>query len=323
MLFMHLPFIVISLYFYAKGLQSGSSTPTKSIQQGQVSTANACGLKNLANTCYMNAVLQSTFGCSRYRENIINRVYKPHSVGHELQKLFVQMSTGPKQPVDTSSLAELLDVNIYEQADAEEMFLNLINAVDASVIKGDLRKPSFPFAFTVRNTLNCTNITYAKHKIESHIDLSLDVRGFKTLDKALDAHFQEEQLRGINKYRTAEFGFQNAIKVSRIFLEEEEEGEEADRPSVGPVEGMSPSVVPSSLPAATPPHPTPPTPPIPPTLPTYSTRPTSPPPPLSQPLPPVPLPRQEKLFPRGLPETIVVHLKRFAWDAAIGMQKVS
>ena len=225
MLFIQVPVIICALFFlrhkFHKELPVIASSRTDS-EPDQFPQ----GIRNLDNTCYLNAILQSLYAEDQYRSNVLATTFTEGSVGGELQNVFQVLgkSNVPRDRhfVDTSELAKQLGLNIKVQEDAEELLLNIVNKVDDSVVSTkNARLPSCAVRFNTTQRISCIEVDYSKMRRESYVDLSVDVEGNRNVLDALRARFKPEYLvnsnkHGNNQYRAGKHGLQNAVK--RIFL---------------------------------------------------------------------------------------------------------
>uniref|UniRef100_A0A8C2I6I0 Ubiquitin carboxyl-terminal hydrolase n=1 Tax=Cyprinus carpio TaxID=7962 RepID=A0A8C2I6I0_CYPCA len=131
------------------------------------------GLCNLGATCYLNATLQVLFMTQAFRERVLRRT--PGDTSEELEtalkELFEELSDqdGGAQSVSTKGVIKALSIQrIYEQQDAVEYFLDILEKVGPDLAK--------VFSGTMRNNRKCSE----DH--ESHDDSS-----FKSLQIALNS----------------------------------------------------------------------------------------------------------------------------------------
>ena len=68
------------------------------------------------------------------------------------------------------------------------------------------------------NSIRCLDIDFESGREEPFFDLSLSIKGCRTLDDCFKAYTQEEILDGDNKYRAEGHGLQRASKVPFILL---------------------------------------------------------------------------------------------------------
>jgi uncharacterized UBP type Zn finger protein len=170
------------------------------------------GLPNLSNTCFLNAIVQALHTASSYESLVTKCSFSAGSVGHELKRLFADMKETGGTPNPTW-LALALGIDIYVQQDAEETYLRILNAVDDSVEAGSFAEvPSKVFYIQSVQQIACTSVQFMKSKAQSSYDLPLDIEGHKTVNEALKQYFKPELLHGENRYRTEQFGLQEAVK---------------------------------------------------------------------------------------------------------------
>eukprot|EP00957_Ditylum_brightwellii_P010946 829088-Ditylum_brightwellii.AAC.1 len=74
------------------------------------------------------------------------------------------------------------------------------------------------FEGKVQSYIRCTSVPYSSTKIESFLDIQLNVKGCPTLYESLQQFVHEEELEGENQYDASEAGFgkQDAKKGVRI-----------------------------------------------------------------------------------------------------------
>ena len=181
------------------------------------------GLKNLANTCYMNSVLQGLFHLSRFRSQLTTSKFQDETVGMELSHLFRDMMERIGETVNTRHFATKLGVNINTQEDAQEFLLRVLNDIEESIsvieTTGKTARESAGNTFRgeIEQIINCTEVNFTKYRNQKFFDLTVDISGFSKLEDALSAMFTKpEILSGENQYKAGEYGLQDAEKRLRL-----------------------------------------------------------------------------------------------------------
>ena len=176
------------------------------------------GLTNLGATCYLNTLLQCLFMNSHFRHTIyLHQSPQPQSLSGQasndavvllLQRLFGLMEYGPQSYVSPEAIVNELGVKHYVQQDVNE-FNNLF----LSKLEGELREcagdsdsaervkqlVTSEFAGETVSTVT-SECGHSSQRPSSFVDVSLLIRGKKTLQHCLDAFIESEQLTARNAY---------------------------------------------------------------------------------------------------------------------------
>ncbi|KAK8888299.1 hypothetical protein M9Y10_039365 [Tritrichomonas musculus] len=186
-------------------------------------TTGYVGLINKSATCYMNSVLQLLFHIPAFRRLIYSIPYAADiKIPHALQRLFCLLQLSPAS-VSTQELIESFGWTQREsfvEHDIQEFIRVLLSNLEEKLKNTDLDgKVAEIFRGTMTHYIKCLNVDYQSNNQEDFYDVSVTVRGFKTLQDSLLSSVADERLDGDNQYNTEEFGKQDAVmgyKISKL-----------------------------------------------------------------------------------------------------------
>ena len=176
------------------------------------------GLKNQGATCYMNSVLQSLFHLPAFRRIVYdmptNGTEDPKtSIPLNLQRLFCEMQFRPRA-VSTKALTVSFgwgDYQTFMQHDVQEFCRVLMDNLETKM-KGTDMEHSIADLFRgkTRRFIRCVNVPFESSQEDEFYDLTMVVKGCKSLEESFEKYCEKERMDGDNQYQTDEYGKQDA-----------------------------------------------------------------------------------------------------------------
>eukprot|EP00201_Polytomella_parva_P013219 CAMPEP_0175052924 /NCGR_PEP_ID=MMETSP0052_2-20121109/8631_1 /TAXON_ID=51329 ORGANISM="Polytomella parva, Strain SAG 63-3" /NCGR_SAMPLE_ID=MMETSP0052_2 /ASSEMBLY_ACC=CAM_ASM_000194 /LENGTH=666 /DNA_ID=CAMNT_0016317385 /DNA_START=144 /DNA_END=2141 /DNA_ORIENTATION=+ len=178
------------------------------------------GIKNQGATCYMNSLLQSLFHINAFRKAVYKMPSQEDDEPHKnlpvaLQGLFfkLQYSRFPASTKDLTRSFGWSQSESFMQHDVQEFNRVLCEKLEVKM-KGTTvdKEINRLFEGYMHNFIRCKHVDYSSTRRESFMDLQLDVKGCPNVYASFDKFCQIETLDGDNKYKTDDFGLQEADK---------------------------------------------------------------------------------------------------------------
>ncbi|EAY22790.1 Clan CA, family C19, ubiquitin hydrolase-like cysteine peptidase [Trichomonas vaginalis G3] len=171
------------------------------------SCAEYVGIGNLGATCYMSSFLQALFHLPVFRK-LVFQINTDDILVRGLQQMFLDLQTS-KEAVKADDLIRAFgwsEFHAFEQHDAQEFFIKIINRIEEEVCKkNDEINKIFKSIFVgkSRSFIRPINPTDFKEidSIEEFSQISLDAIGNKTINESLTKYLTPEKLDGDNKYK--------------------------------------------------------------------------------------------------------------------------
>ena len=174
------------------------------------------GLRNFGATCYLNSLFQQLFMMPSFKNSIfsipidLNSEEDKSSVISNLQIAFANLSLSLKkfypplpfiQSIKSAFNSEPINVSV--QQDSDEFLAIVSDEVEKEAKKkGNEDILSSSFKGTIVNEIFSLEkeYPYYSHSDESFIRLTLDIKGHKSIEDALDYFVKDEVLEGENKF---------------------------------------------------------------------------------------------------------------------------
>ena len=192
------------------------------------------GIMNLGNICYINTILQVLYNIKEIKYFILTmKIQKENNnVLYALYNIFYNLNTSNngKSFISPSYFIENYDnqiINIYDQQDAYEFLLDLIDKLEKWLIRYKFNNIfRYLFFSKCNNIYECkTNINHNFIKEEIYYTINLEIRDKKNIYESLDKYVEREITDKDNKiycdkckskrimYKTTKF-----LVLPRIFI---------------------------------------------------------------------------------------------------------
>lgn len=175
------------------------------------------GIRNLGNTCYFNSIIQSLYNSKEFREAVlsIDESLEKCTALFELRNLFIQISG--TDTANARAFMEVCGLSTGTQEDAQELLLKVFEKIEemAAGSSTEAEKKANPlthFTGEMVQYIKCKHVDVSKEKKDKFYDISIDIGKAADLNEALELHFTPDELKGENKYKTSEHGYQEATK---------------------------------------------------------------------------------------------------------------
>lgn len=174
------------------------------------------GLRNLANTCYLNSLFTQLFMNLEFREFIIGANIADTSqqgLLSELGKLYAYMQNTWKKWVDPTAVVESIqtfdntavDVNI--QMDVDEFFNLLFDRLEGQILSPtDKKKFRSFYGGEIVQQIKSKECEHISERIESFSAIQCEIKDRSSLEESLQTYVEGEVMQGDNKYSCTSCG---------------------------------------------------------------------------------------------------------------------
>ncbi|KAJ1941455.1 ubiquitin-specific protease ubp15, partial [Linderina macrospora] len=178
------------------------------------------GLVSDSDSLYLNSLVLALYHIPQFRraiERISDSGSARMAVGTAMQDLFRCLALDESPPSTAALVAAIHDqsdespatstVQHYLRLLCECLARRMADTPDESLI-------DCMFMGSERSTTECLHVPYSNSRSEPIYDLSLNINHVSTLYQAIEQYCEPEPLDGNNKYRTSEYGYQDAVRFS-------------------------------------------------------------------------------------------------------------
>ena len=170
----------------------------------------------------MNSLLQTLYHLPLFRYllySLPTSTDTTNSVPLSLQRVFYQLQT-TSHAVSTKLLTQAFGWNSsesWQQHDVQEFSRVLLDNISERVKKTEMDgKADALFAGKSQMYIQCVNVPFKSERVETYLDLAMNVKGCRGLKESFDQYVEVELLEKENAYRAEQYGLQDARKGSRF-----------------------------------------------------------------------------------------------------------
>lgn len=176
------------------------------------------GIINEGTTCYMNSLLQTLFFLKNFRKAVYLMPTSLNDIDRlplSLQFVFYNLQFSDT-PVSTRDLLTSFGWGADQwnvQHDVQEFNCVLSETLEKKM-KGTPSEDVYSKLFIgkMESYIECCQVDYKSTKVETFIDLQLNVKGCENIHKSFEKYIEHEDMTGENKYEAEGMGKQDAKK---------------------------------------------------------------------------------------------------------------
>ncbi|RPA87596.1 hypothetical protein BJ508DRAFT_320601 [Ascobolus immersus RN42] len=175
-----------------------------------VSSAGYLGMKNLANTCYLNSLMTQLFMNTQFRKFIFDAEvedYEKQNLLVALKGMFGEMQGGKSKFVDPTPLAAAIrdhednEIDVTVQMDVDEFFNLLFDRLEGQMPSKTVKdKFRALYGGNLVQQVKSRECPHISEREEPFSAIQCDIKGKANLVESLQAYVEGDVMEGDNKY---------------------------------------------------------------------------------------------------------------------------
>ncbi|TIA82698.1 hypothetical protein D6C76_02350 [Aureobasidium pullulans] len=177
------------------------------------------GLENLAQTCYLNSLIQQLFMNIQFRKFIFDTPVaddRKQAVLAEFKLAFARMQNSHDVSYRPEALVKALNVDHTMQDDAHIFFMTLIGQLEDSMPDDEAKNALKKFFRGVNKSQTIGSCKHVSESTDEYFNLSLVVKDKASLEESLEEYTKGAALEGSDKFRCTTCGSGEGVSVDAV-----------------------------------------------------------------------------------------------------------
>ncbi|KAL2395316.1 Ubiquitin carboxyl-terminal hydrolase 34 [Exophiala dermatitidis] len=173
------------------------------------------GLRNLANTCYLNSLFSQLFMNVEFRDFLLNGAQSSgtkHKLVVELAKVFAHMQNSYERSIDPSGAVDAITtydgehIDVMVQMDVDEFFNLLFDRLEGQISPEARNVFKSIYGGQLVQQIKSKECEHISERLEPFSAVQVEIKGKARLEDSLRAYVEGEVLQGENKYSCTSCG---------------------------------------------------------------------------------------------------------------------